>query len=195
MRLFVAIDIDDTIRANILRFVEGVQGLAPDARWVQPQSLHITLKFIGETPEQAITPMKDALGSIRDSAFEMAFRGFGFFPSSRAARVFWIGIEAGAELHRLASGVDSALGRLGIAKEEHAYQPHLTLARRGSAAPRRGRNERSDTAFERLREKLTAAPDPDFGTMRVEEFFLYRSQLSPGGSKYTKMAKFEFARA
>jgi 2'-5' RNA ligase len=81
---------------------------------------------------------------------------------------------------------------LGIPKEEHAYTPHLTLARGagGSGSLRKATSDGSNRGFQRLREKLAALPAPDFGTMTSREFFLYQSKLSPGGSSYTKLAGF-----
>ena len=192
MRIFVAIDIDDAIRNRVARFLDGVAGFAPDARWVRPESLHVTLKFIGEKPEEEIDKIKQALETIAASAFDVSFYGYGFFPSARSPRVFWIGIEGGPKLAALAVSVDEMLARLDIAKEEHAYTPHLTLARGagGSGSPRRLKHDHPNSGFQRLQEKLAALPAPEFGTMTAREFFLYRSQLSPGGSKYTKLAGF-----
>ena len=115
----------------------------------------------------------------------MNFRGYGFFPGARAPRVFWVGIEAGPKLSSLAALVDERLASLDIPKEEHAFTPHLTLARGGggSGSPRKQKADRPNRSFQRLQEKLAALPAPEFGTMTVREFFLYRSQLSPGGSK------------
>src|SRR5579864_9532175 len=140
MRLFIALDIDDSIRQRIQRFMEGVAGFAPDARWVRPESLHVTLKFIGEKPIETVEEIKRALSGVRAGSFEITFRGYGFFPTAKAARVFWVGIESGPQLPSLANAVDEGTFSLGIPKEVHAFAPHLTLARGGgrSGAPRRG---------------------------------------------------------
>src|SRR5215468_3440368 len=81
MRLFIALDIDAAIRERMTRFVEGVRNFAPDARWVKPESLHVTLKFIGEQPDAAVENIKHALASIAASSSEIHFRGYGFFPT------------------------------------------------------------------------------------------------------------------
>src|ERR1700730_9798018 len=101
MRIFIALDIDDSIRTRIARFVEGLCGFAPGARWVRPESMHVTLKFIGEKSEPAVGEIKQALETIQSGAVEIRFRGHGFFPPAKAPRVFWIGIEAGAQLASL----------------------------------------------------------------------------------------------
>jgi 2'-5' RNA ligase len=193
MRLFVALDIDDGIRHRIARFLEGVRGLAPEARWMRPESLHVTLKFIGERPSDDVENIRLELGTITADAVEMNIRGYGFFPVARAARIFWVGIEAGPKLTSLAATVGEKLAALNIPIEEHRYNPHLTLARggKGSGSPRWRSGDGPNRSFQRLQEKLAALPAPDFGTMTAREFFLYQSQLSPSGSKYAKLAEFQ----
>jgi len=192
MRLFIALDIDEAIRERITRFVEGVTGFAPDARWMKPESLHVTLKFIGEQPEAAVDRIKNALETIAIEPAEIHFGGYGFFPTAKSPRVFWIGIEAGPQLAALAAAIDGRTASLGIPKEARAFSPHLTLARGsgGSGSPRRLKADAPNRTFQRLQEKLSTRPTPEFGTMTPREFFLYHSQLSPKGSKYAKLAGF-----
>jgi len=193
MRLFIALDIDDAIRTRLSRFVEGVTGFAPDARWVKPESLHVTLKFIGEQSDSAVDQIKETLSQVESSRSEIHFRSYGFFPTAKSARVFWIGMEADPQLATLAAIIDDKMASLGIPKEDRAFSPHLTLARAGggSGSPRRNKTDRSNRVFQHLQEKLEALSTPEFGTMMAHEFFLYQSQLSPKGSKYTKLASFD----
>ena len=189
MRVFIALDIDDAIRAPLEQFLEGVRGFAPEVRWVCPESMHVTLKFIGEKSSEAVEEIKQALGAIRAGVIEISFRGYGFFPTSKAPRVFWVGIAAGPQLAALAKSVDEA--SLGVPKEEHGFSPHLTLARRaGSEAPGWRKGDGANPVFQRLQEKLAAMPAPEFGTMTAREFFLYQSQLMRGGARYTRIARF-----
>lgn len=188
MRLFIAIDLDDAIRQRILRFMDGVREFAPDVRWVSPQSLHVTLKFIGESDQ--FEGIKEKLSRVQAAGTQISFRGTGFFPSSRSPRVFWIGVEADEHLAKLARGVDEALLPLGIKKEERAFTPHLTLARSGSGDPRRQHTDGPNKKFQRLPEQLAKMPAPDFGTMTAHEFFLYQSKTAPSGAVYTKLAAF-----
>ena len=192
MRIFVALDIDNAIRARIQRFMEGVRGFAPDARWVRPESLHVTLKFIGEKPGESVEAIKKSLVAVQAVSFEFTIRGWGFFPTLKSARVFWIGIESGEQLAKLAEAVDEATSAVGIAKEDHRFSPHLTLARGGerSGAPGWRKGDGRNKNFQLLQEKLAALPAPEFGTMTAREFFLYDSQLMHGGARYTKIARF-----
>lgn len=188
MRLFVAIDLDDAIRQRILRFMEGVREFAPEVRWGSSASLHITLKFIGESGQ--FEAIRQKLEEVQAKKTQISFRGIGFFSTARSARVFWIGVEADGHLAHAAQSVDEALIPLGIAKEERAYTPHLTLARSGSGSPRHQRSDGPNKKFQYLQERLAKMPSPDFGTMTAHEFFLYQSKTAPSGAVYTKLARF-----
>jgi 2'-5' RNA ligase len=192
MRVFVGIDLDDEIRTKIARLLAGVCGFAPDARWVSPESLHVTLKFIGEQKLEQVAAITERLLLVKGKSAEIRFAGHGFFPTAKAPRVFWIGIQAGPELAELASSVDSALAELQIRREERPFNPHLTLARGGggSGSPQWRKGDGPNSAFAELQKRLAAMSELDFGTMTAHEFFIYQSQLSPGGSKYTKMQRF-----
>ena len=192
MRIFVALDIDSAIRERIQRFMEGVREFAPDARWVRPESLHVTLKFVGEKPPEKVEAIKQVLGKIQAPSFEFTIRNHGFFPTSKSARVFWIGIDGGAQLSTLAAAVDEATATAGVVKEDHAFSPHLTLARGGgrSGAPGWRKGDGPNKNFQLLQEKLSLLPAAEFGTMTAREFFLYESQLLRGGARYTKVVRF-----
>ncbi len=192
MRLFIALDLEDHIREKIVRFMDGVRGFAPDARWVRAESLHVTLKFVGQWPDKRLLELRDSLQSIHAEGLEVAFADYGFFPTAKAPRVFWVGIHSGPQLASLAAAIDTKLSLLGIAPEEHAFSPHLTLARRagGSGSPRKSKGDYRNQSFARLQEKLAAMSKLDFGSMIAREFFLYQSELSPGGSRYTKLSAF-----
>jgi 2'-5' RNA ligase len=194
MRIFIGIDLDPEVRARIERFLEGVEGFAPDARWVRTESLHITLKFIGEqTPEQ-VDAITERLRRVEGSAFEIRAGGYGFFPTAKAPRVFWIGIHAGKQLANLAESIDIATAELGIPREDRPYSPHLTLARAGagrrSVSPKGRKADGPKATFAVLEKRLAPMGELDFGTMTANEFILYQSQLSPGVSKYTKLQRF-----
>ncbi len=160
---------------------------------VSPESLHLTLKFIGEKPEQSVEEIKAALLSMSSQPLEIAFRGCGFFPGPKRARIFWIGVESGPQLPALAAAVDDALAPLRIPKEIHAFFPHITLARAGT--PAKSKQAGSPTGrFDRLQEKLSGLSVPEFGSMTAREFFLYESRPSPsGGPQYIKLSGFELA--
>src|SRR4051794_28862861 len=189
MRLFVGLDIDEPIRERIRSYIESLRPLVPEIRFVAPESLHATLKFIGEFPEQRLDELKSALADVGGSAFQLSFRGNGFF-TPRSPRVFWVGIDAGHELRALASAVDAATAKVGVAHEEREFSPHLTLARTGSGRPQGAKRDRVKPVMYELRARLEAAPQPDFGTMTAREFFLYESKTLASGAQYRKLARF-----
>ncbi len=193
MRLFVALDIDDSIRHRLSTFLDGVRGFAPDLNWARPENLHITLKFIGEQRPEKLGSIKQALLLVHATPLEISFRSYGFFPTPNSARVFWVGIESGPQLADLANSVDKSLTPLAVPAETRPFSPHLTLARSGSGRPHRGPGDRPNKKFQRLQEKLSAMPRLDFGTMTAREFFLYESKLSPAGARYTKLERFPFS--
>ena len=195
MRLFVALDIDDDICSRIAKFADDLQPYAPGVRWVKTESLHITLKFIGEKSAPLVKQIEQTLSSISITPFQITFSGSGFFPTPKAARVFWIGIAAQASLAQLATKIEDALVDVGIPQEGRAFSPHLTLARSsgGSGAPGWRKGDKPNRQFAVLQRHLEDSPAPEFGTMTAREFFLYRSQLSSKGSTYTKIARFELS--
>lgn len=192
MRLFVALDLAEDIRERIGRFIEELRPLAPAVRWVSAESLHVTLKFIGEQPEAKVKEVETALGRISCAEFDVSFHGCGFFPTAQSARVFWVGIEAGPELGKLAAEIEMALEPIGIEREKRGFNPHLTLARLGggSGVPGRQRGDRPNRRFAPVQKHMAGIAAPEFGSMTAREFFLYRSQLSPQGSRYSKLARF-----
>lgn len=192
MRIFVALDIEDAIRQRLQNFMDGVRRFAPDARWVRPEALHVTLKFIGEKRQETVEEIKNVISTAQGQPLDITFRGYGFFPTAKSPPVFWAGIECGPELAKLAKTIEETTSAIGIPKEEHPFSPHLTLARAAgrSGAPSRRPGDRPNTSFLRLQQRLATMPGPEFGTMSAREFFLYQSQLSRGGSHYTKIARF-----
>lgn len=183
MRLFVALDIPAEVRERLRQYVERVRIYAPDARWARTESLHVTLKFIGEVSEAKVQEIKNNLGQVNSQPFQIDFKDIGFFPAPKSARVFWAGVHAWDALKHVAGSIDELLEKTGIAREKRPYHPHLTLAR----APEGGASKH---CFRLLQERLSAEPAPQFGTMTAQEVFLYQSQIMRGGSRYTKLQRF-----
>jgi RNA 2',3'-cyclic 3'-phosphodiesterase len=188
MRLFVGLDIPQDIRDRLSHFVDGLRSFAPDIRFVNPETFHITLKFIGDTTKA--DEIKRALASIHGPSFNVTFAATGYFPGIKSPRVFWAGIQAPPELASLASAIDRAMTPLGFEPERGPYQPHLTLARSGSGRPRPTPGDKPNPKFQRLQQRLSSLPQPDFGTMTAHEFFLYESKLSPRGAQYFKVERY-----
>jgi 2'-5' RNA ligase len=182
MRLFVAVEIEPAIRERIHEFVSGLRAKIPEARWVRPEGMHITLKFLGNVADERRITIEQGLRSVHGKEVTLSLRRLGVFPNPRSPRVLWVGIEAGPELEQLASAVDRQMGSIGFESEKRAFSPHVTLAR-FNQRPRGNLGS------------LLSEAQPSFGTMTASEFHLYESKLSPQGSRYTKLASFKLEQA
>jgi 2'-5' RNA ligase len=183
MRLFAALDIPEDVRSKLAALAAKLRAGSPKARWARIEGLHVTLKFIGEASQEKAQAIKSALASLpARNTFAINFGSLGFFPNERRPRVLWAGVAAGPELAALAADVEMALAALGLAREERAFSPHLTLARFDS--PR---------DLEALRAVIEKAGPLEFGAATAREFHLYQSVLKPGGAEYTRLATFPFA--
>ena len=185
MRLFVALDVPDAVRAALTEFVTPLKPLCRGARWVNLKGAHVTLKFIGEVSHEKLPEIQQALAEVRGGPLDLRFAGVGFFPNDRRPRVFWAGIESGPRLAALASAVDAALAPLGIPGEDRPFRPHLTLARFTSAE---GVERLGD--FFASRAEDTGGRSPVFGSARAAEFYFYQSVLKPAGAEYTRLAAY-----
>ncbi|HVH87493.1 MAG TPA: RNA 2',3'-cyclic phosphodiesterase [Terriglobales bacterium] len=178
MRLFVAIEIETEIRRRIEEFVSRLKPGVTNARWVRPEGMHITLKFLGSVADERESSMEVALRKIQAASFPIRVRNIGVFPNAKSPRVLWVGTEAGPELAQLAERVDERMAELGFEREKRAFAPHVTLARFNERDKKINLNS------------VLAGVQPSFGTMTAREFHLYESKLSPQGSRYSKLASF-----
>src|SRR5580704_16554134 len=119
MRLFVALEIPDDVRAALREFVQPLRAKWPRVRWSRPEGQHVTLKFLGEVGEERLEAIVSVLAPLRSSGpVTMNFRGIGFFPQSRRPRVLWAGVEGSENLQPLAAEVEGALVAVGFAAEQ-----------------------------------------------------------------------------
>lgn len=183
MRLFIALEIPSSVRANLAALLASMRAITKEPRWVRPENLHVTLKFLGEVAEEKVDAIRSALGEIRSAkAVSMGFRGLGFFPNEKHPRVFWAGMEASPNLKPLARDIEAAMEELGIPREKREFSPHLTLAR--FERPR---------LPEALCKLIADNQQREFGSLLTNEFRLIRSKLKPAGAEYTTVATFQFA--
>lgn len=186
MRLFVALDLPDEVRSAIAETIALLKRACREARWVRPDGMHITLKFIGHAvadgDTQKLQALRAALASVRvNGPVEMRIRGLGFFPNARRPRVIWCGVEASENLAELAADIERVLEPLGIPAEKRKFTPHLTLARlKDGGVPTLAK------AAEELKLR-------EFGSARETEFHLFQSLLKPSGAEYKKIESYSFA--
>ena len=178
MRVFIAIDLPHDLRKSLGKLQKDLRPTTDTARWVPPDSIHITLKFIGELPETRLDEIDEALLGLSWTPVAVSVRGVGFFPGARSPRLFWAGMEA-PTMPGLAEELDARLERRGFEREKRAFRPHITLAR--------ARDTRIDNA-------LVAAAQTyetyEFGSFTADRVFLFQSVLKPSGAVYSKVREY-----
>ena len=177
MRLFVAIDLPEPVREELTRISSGL----PGARWTRPEQLHLTLRFIGEVDGGLFADIREELAGISAEPFSLQLDGLGVFPPRGRPRVIWAGLRRSKALLRLRNQIESALARVGIARETRKFSPHITLARlKTTPSARVGR-------FLEHHGLLASQPFP------VDRFFLYSSQLGRNGAIHCIEAEYLLA--
>lgn len=175
MRLFTAIDIPADIKAVLGDLVARLRPLAK-LQWIPLEKMHITIKFIGEWPEEKLGELKAALAAVTSPApVDVAIRRIGWLPNPRFARVLYAGVEAGEALTTLAAATEKATGSIGIPAENRIFRPHVTLARVRDRVP-----------LGELKRALAEIELSAIGSFQASSFALY---LSTDG-KYTKLQEF-----
>lgn len=186
IRAFIAILLDDAVRAAVAAQVEQLRPLAHAVAWVPPQNLHVTFKFLGEIDAATVEAVKEGLveGVSEAELFTVTFHGLGAFPGLARPRVIWIGVVQGArECQALQARVDAALSRRGLPQEGRPYTPHVTIGR--------VREPRGLTA---LQQAITRDAHKAFGDLSVKSISLMRSELRPAGARYTELYTVLFPR-
>ena len=180
MRAFIAIDLPENVRAALAQAQQAFRGPCHDARWTRPEGIHLTLKFLGEISDAQTKQVVEALAQLgRFEPFSVEVKGYGFFPQANRPRVFWAGVEAPPELAALAARVESRMEKVGFAREDRAFSPHLTLARFQVPRPQPA-----------LAAAVAAQASVSLGAFEVSEFFLFESRLLPQGAQYRKVKRF-----
>jgi len=184
IRAFIAIDLSpeilqrlEQVSVQLKTRLEGVP-----VRWVLVDNIHLTLKFLGDVSLANVEMLKKILKTEVNEhhAFEISVGGLGAFPSPHRPRVVWVGLEAPSELMAVQNGVESAMARLGYAREERPFSAHLTLGRVSRNAM--GRDERL------IGDAIEAIKLGFLGVARVNEVHLYKSDLHPNGAVYTRLS-------
>jgi 2'-5' RNA ligase len=186
MRVFIAIDIDDSIRAELNDLQHQLQSKADtkrnDVKWVSPKNVHLTLKFLGEIKDEQVVDVcnivKDVAG--RHKSFELAVESVGCF-GGRSARVLWVGFGQGKEgLLQLQKDLEERLASAGWPPETREFTGHLTLCR-----------VKNVKAGFKLAALIEDYKDFKLGTMPADSVCVYQSQLTPSGPVYTVLGNYK----
>ena len=181
IRSFLAIELPRAI----LKKIEEVQGdlklSHADVRWVNPEKIHLTLKFFGNIDEARIEPIVQSIeGPIQTaSPFHLLVRGVGVFPHLKNPRVIWMGLADGKEvLTSLQNQLETLLGKIGFQPEDRPFHPHLTLGR-----------VKSSKGKEEILKRMEKYKEEEFGDFHVERVILFKSDLRPVGPVYTPLSE------
>jgi 2'-5' RNA ligase len=176
LRTFIAVALPDDLRKRALSVARQLAAVADNVKWVEPQSLHWTLQFLGNVPEREIGEICAAVAEamLDQEPFDLQIRGASAFPSPDRPRTLWLGVGQGREeMIALQAAIEKSLDALGFRGEARRYTPHLTIGRpgRGDSSPL-------------LAAELAKLADFDGGTMLVDEVTIYASELRREGPEY-----------
>lgn len=183
IRAFIAIDLTPEIQNKLDEVIVALKQHLKDApvRWVPASNIHLTLKFLGDVSMGNLETLKSILAAQASASrpFEVSVGNLGAFPSATRPRVLWVGVNAPPELGALQYAIEKETTRLGYAREEREFSPHLTL----------GRVARNATAGDtrRIGHLLSTYKVGFLGATRVNAVHLYRSDLRPDGAVYTRI--------
>ncbi|MEK6568609.1 MAG: RNA 2',3'-cyclic phosphodiesterase [Candidatus Omnitrophota bacterium] len=180
MRIFIAIKLENEIKDKLSQIQEELKSAQADVRWVKPENIHLTLKFIGEIEEAKIPEILHHLKELasKTKPFILRISTAGAFPGLKSPRVVWVGVkEDTGELARIAETIENSLAELGFPKESRKFFSHLTLGRL-----------RSDKNKDRLIQKLEKTKVPEL-TQRISSIILFKSLLQPTGAVYQGLSE------
>jgi 2'-5' RNA ligase len=180
LRSFIAIELPGTVKAALLSLQQELKTSGADVRWVRPDGIHLTLKFLGNIEDKIVDRVVEILkGTCRKfQAFQCDVRGVGVFPGARAPRVLWAGIADHDALILLQQDIDAGMSSMGFERENRKFTPHLTLGR-----------FRSSEGKMALLDRMEAYKELHLGIIDVNHISLMRSDLGPAGAKYTRIAE------
>jgi len=177
MRLFVGIALPEDLRVRLSKMQQGV----PAARWVDPDNLHLTLRFIGEVDSVQAQDLDAALIQVRAARFDARLAGVGRFGQGRKARALWVGVEPVPELDRLERRVERAVQSAGFAPAGRKFKPHVTLAR--------FKGDPGQGLYDHLAHHAAFRAE----SFEVREFVLFSSLLAQAGAIYTPEAAYRLS--
>ncbi|MCA0458617.1 MAG: RNA 2',3'-cyclic phosphodiesterase [Chloroflexi bacterium] len=177
-RLFIALDLPDAVKAQLKALQTGV----PGAKWVKPEQMHLTLRFIGDATEEQSKQLEMGLAEIKAAPFSFQLQRVGQFPPKGKARVLWVGISPLEAINVLQKQVEQAVTACGFARADHPFAPHITLARFRMPPP-----VDEMTAY---LQKHTGFTSSD---IHIRHFALYASMLTPSGPIYRVVKQVDLA--
>ena len=186
IRSFLAIELPEPILRKIEEVEADLKSARADVRWVNPEKIHLTLKFFGNIEESRIDSIfKSIEEPVRNTLqFSLKVQGVGAFPSMKSPRVIWMGLVNGSQiLTSLQKEIETELEKVGFQAEDRPFRPHLTLGRVKSS---RGKDD--------LVGRMEKHKEGEFGDFQVDLVILFKSDLKPSGPIYTALRELRFGR-
>lgn len=183
IRSFIAIKISEEVLQRIVEVQEILKESGVSVKWVEPKNIHLTLKFLGDTPESQIEDIVRVMQESTEgtSPFQISIARVGAFPNLRYPRVIWVGVQDVQEaLQKIQHRLEQGLHALGFAIEEGVFKPHITLGR--------VKSEKNKSNLLRMVETVV---NTEFGVLQVNHIHLIRSDLKPTGPEYTVIRSVE----
>ncbi len=183
LRCFIAIEIPPSVKESVAKIINTLRKFDTDIKWVSSENIHITLKFLGQTDESLINPIKDSLIKklLPYNSFYIRIYGTGCFPGAKHPRVIWVGIEEAEFLKKLQKDIEDEMVKFGFPSEKRSYSPHLTIGR-----------VRSQNRIQEFTRILNEFRTHSFGNFEVKNITLMESKLKPEGAQYYRLAEIPF---
>ncbi|MBI5055953.1 MAG: RNA 2',3'-cyclic phosphodiesterase [Nitrospirae bacterium] len=180
MRSFIAIELSEAAIAALSGLQHELKKSGADVRWVRTEGIHLTLRFLGNIEDKdADKIVKIIEGTCKKyTAFNLELRGAGVFPNMKSPRVLWVGVTGNGAFIKLQQEIEDGMASLGFEKEDRRFTPHLTLGR-----------FRSMSGKDALLNAIESHKESRLGVIEVRAVYLMRSDLSPAGAKYTRVAE------
>lgn len=185
LRCFIAVALPETVKDSLGDVLNILRKSPASVRWIPPENIHLTIKFLGQTDQSLITPMKESLNKklLTYKPFYITITDVGCFPNERRPRLVWIGIKRSESLSNLQKEIDADLVKFGFSLEKREFSPHLTIGR--------VKAQHDLPGMLRMLKELRSS---SFANMEVKSISLMQSILKPAGAQYFTLAEIPFGR-
>ncbi|MBI5194770.1 MAG: RNA 2',3'-cyclic phosphodiesterase [Nitrospirae bacterium] len=180
IRCFIAIELSHEIKSALRSLQDKFKKFGADVRWVHPDNIHLTLKFLGSVNEKDTLKVINSMTDVckKYPAFILEIKGIGIFPNINSPRVLWVGAEGDGILKGLQKDIEHGMEKIGVEQKDRKFTAHLTLGR-----------FRSLTGKENLLKQIKLHENDSFGAIDIKSLSLMNSELHPSGSRYTRLAE------
>ncbi|RMG05508.1 MAG: RNA 2',3'-cyclic phosphodiesterase [Nitrospirae bacterium] len=183
MRVFISINLSDEVKGEISEFMNLLKSYDAPVRWVRPEGIHLTIKFLGEVERERVELIRESLSKdLTDTKpFSITLKGTGVFPDYRRPRVLWIGIEPSDNLLEVYNKTEDSLSNIGFKKETRPFRPHITIGR-----------VKGQYGLDPVLREIRGHKSEEFGKIDVSGIHIMESLLRPEGAVYRSVYDLNF---